>query len=740
NDDLHGGEDNDLLEGGDGEDRLDGGGGADRLDGEAGNDTLMGGNGDDTLDGGDDKDTLMGGEGNDDLDGGDDHDLLEGGLGDDKLAGWDGNDTLIGGDGEDILRGGDGSDMLLGGVGTDWLHGGDGNDTLGGGPGDDTLIGWDGNDRLFGDIGNDVLQGGFGNDYLFGGNNNDILQGELGKDFLEGGDGDDTLLGGLGTDTLMAGDGDDSIMLRRGDVSSEQNENVDGGEGTDRLILNGFNEGDIAGSPVMSTETSQASSPAKGSQVIVSDPLTEGTYTISNLEQILHSHFFAQIGTGENLPTLFLFTNPSTSETSSGRIDFYTDDGKPLSLSINGNPTQSTFEFSVPPLGGLELRSDGGGELVSGAAQVYVDRPLGGMVRSAFGELGIAAAVESPLMDAFIMPVEIDAVSGLGTGVALTNVGVESTLKLTLYDLEGAELEATEIDVPANGHLVRFVHELFPDFRDFQGTLTVEGGSMAATALQTALQPGQLTTLPVIPFAPQETMANKPVGEETVLVDQTLHFPLFGKGDNFVSSLFLINPSFAKRAKGTLAFFDQEGKSLAIAVNELAPATNIPFDIAPRGAAVFTTKDQDSITVGSVRTRASEGVVGGVLRLEFPAVGVVGVGSSAPVAGLILPVRRDAETKVNTQVVVSSTQQEVTLKLALRNANGIEVPGGTAQVQLPANGHIAGFIDQLFPDADTSSFQGTLTLTSAGGTIAVLALQMGSEPSELMTLPVKQLQ
>ena len=58
-------------------------------------------------------------------------------------------------------------------------------------------------------------------------------------------------------------------------------------------------------------------------------------------------------------------------------------------------------------------------------------------------------------------------------------------------------------DLAANGHLARFLSELFPDANtdDFEGTLVVEvtDGRVAATALELGIQPGQFTTLPVMP-------------------------------------------------------------------------------------------------------------------------------------------------------------------------------------------------------------------------------------------------
>ncbi|MCU7860758.1 MAG: hypothetical protein KZQ86_13220, partial [Candidatus Thiodiazotropha sp. (ex Lucinoma kastoroae)] len=131
--------------GGEGDDGDDGGDGG---DGDEGNDDLAGGNKDDLI---------YGGAGNDELTGNDGDDYLEGNAGIDKLNGGIGNDELRGGAGDDArihnsgLYGEEGDDALYGEAGHDTLDGGVGRDLLVGGLGQDHLIGGDGFDNLYGD-------------------------------------------------------------------------------------------------------------------------------------------------------------------------------------------------------------------------------------------------------------------------------------------------------------------------------------------------------------------------------------------------------------------------------------------------------------------------------------------------------------------------------------------------------------------------------------------------------------
>jgi Ca2+-binding RTX toxin-like protein len=283
-----------LYRGGSGDDQLTGTADHDFLEGFAGDDTLHGGPGNDRLDGGEGIDTaswagsvtdvtvdlsLTGpqatGAGMDtlvaieNLQGGDGHDRLLGNGGDNRIDGGAGDDTLHGGAGDDRLDGGEGIDTaswagsatpvtvdlsILGpqatGAGMDTLvaienlQGGNGHDRLLGNGGDNRIDGGAGNDTLHGGLGDDRLDGGVGIDTaswagsatgvtvdlsltgpqatgagmdtlvaienLQGGNGHDRLLGNGGNNRIDGGAGDDTLHGGPGDDRLDGGVGIDT--------------------------------------------------------------------------------------------------------------------------------------------------------------------------------------------------------------------------------------------------------------------------------------------------------------------------------------------------------------------------------------------------------------------------------------------------------------------------------------------------------------------------------------------------
>lgn len=138
--------------------------------------------GNDDLRGGDGDDLMYGGGGDDQLHGGADNDTLYGDSGNDNMLGGTGDDTLSGGTGDDKLQGGTGDDTLSGDAGKDYLNGGTGNDTLSGGAGDDKLVGGSGDDVIAGGAGNDHMWGG--NWWKDGGNDTFVVSAGGGKDMI----------------------------------------------------------------------------------------------------------------------------------------------------------------------------------------------------------------------------------------------------------------------------------------------------------------------------------------------------------------------------------------------------------------------------------------------------------------------------------------------------------------------------------------------------------------------------
>ena len=463
--------------------------------------------------------------------------------------------------------------------------------------------------------------------------------------------------------------------------------------------------------------------------------------------------FFTQFGNGAGMTSTIVLSNPSTTMTVSGQINFFDEDGLPFSVGLatterDGtallakaiSPLQvtSNVQFTIPPLSAVTISTDGQGEKPSvGSAIVTSNGSLGGVIRFSIPGAGIVGVGASQPVRGFIVPARRKT-DGINTGLAIQNTeGFPVTLDLTLRDPEGEEVPngtATIEDLVATGHLAKFIDELFPsaDTGDFQGTLAVDvtGGKVAAAALELGPEAGQFTTLPVTSTA--TAMPGM----------QTTNFAQFGNGNGLVSDIVVVNPSSSETATGTAEFFDGSGAPLPVGiVGREETASTADFSIPASGAATISTDGQgETANVGSAVV-TSESSVGGIIRFSIPGIGFAGVGASQPVSGFIVPARRMPEG-IRTGVAVHNVEDvAVTLNLTLRDMEGEEVPNGEAAIEdLAATGHIAKFIDELFPTADIGDFEGTLVVEVTGGNVAATALELGSQPGQFTTLPVTPLQ
>jgi Ca2+-binding RTX toxin-like protein len=255
----HGTESADTLEGASLGDSLHGEGGDDLLRGFAGDDSLYGGAGNDSLDGGVGSDSLRGGQG-DDLylvdshwdvvieNGGEGADEIRTGLSFYSLAALPNVESLTGT--------GSAGQQLTGNGSANTITGGSGDDTLNGGAGADSLRGGVGNDIYHVDDLGDVVteQGGEGSDevrtalstYALAANVEKLTATSAASHDFRGNSADNVVTGGGGSDLLRLHDGGDDIVLAGSGADNiffigalTGADVVDGGDGTDTLILQG---------------------------------------------------------------------------------------------------------------------------------------------------------------------------------------------------------------------------------------------------------------------------------------------------------------------------------------------------------------------------------------------------------------------------------------------------------------------------------------------------------------------
>ena len=232
--------------------------------------------------------------------------------------------------------------------------------------------------------------------------------------------------------------------------------------------------------------------------------------------------------------------------------------------------------------------------------------------------------------------------------------------------------------------------------------------------------------------------------------EETIYFSEFGNGGGLRSEILLTNPSGSDTILGHVEFYDDEGQTLSIGmtvsgVDDVTSsiqtdssqyASSIEFSIAPLGRFTLSTDGMGELAVGSAIVGSDE-PLGGVIRFSIDGMGIAGVGSSESLDSFIVPVTRRKDG-LNTGIALLNVEQTpVSVTLSLNNQNGERVPGGSVSIiDLSPLGHLAKFISELFHEAETEEFLGTVTVTVAGGKVAATALELGVRPGEFTTLPV----
>jgi hypothetical protein len=214
-----------------------------------------------------------------------------------------------------------------------------------------------------------------------------------------------------------------------------------------------------------------------------------------------------------------------------------------------------------------------------------------------------------------------------------------------------------------------------------------------------------------------------------------LHFAQVGNGQGLVSDLVLTNPSSASPVTGRVEFFGDDGDPLELSL--ASPSGRffaVDFTVPPLGATRVVTDGGGALVAGAARVTADRRL-GGVVRFTIPGVGTTGVGESQASRAFLTPARRSA---INTGLALHNPGKDpVRLRLTLRSAAGVPPPGGRALLDLPALGHTARFIDELFGGLHLSGFEGTLGVEVMGpGEVAATALELGGAAGQFTTLPV----
>ncbi len=256
---------------------------------------------------------------------------------------------------------------------------------------------------------------------------------------------------------------------------------------------------------------------------MVGNGLAPGSIDVGNLVVLSGAYIskpsvrrFPQFSNGQGSSTEIVLINPYSSISAAGSIQFTDDQCMPVDPTILGSGEGSAElvsespadpgRFLVPPLGSVVVSTNGEGDLLAGAVKVTSNINLGGTARIDLPGIGLLGMGDAPPITGFVAPVRRSA-GQINAGIAVVNAEDHPVrLGLELRNQQGeSHSPPIERQIPAGGHLSRFIDELFPaaDTDAFEGTLVgrVDEGSIGVVAVELGATTGHLISLPVVALA-----------------------------------------------------------------------------------------------------------------------------------------------------------------------------------------------------------------------------------------------
>jgi hypothetical protein len=468
------------------------------------------------------------------------------------------------------------------------------------------------------------------------------------------------------------------------------------------------------------------------------------------MEGIDFAHFANGTAGGVTITSDIVLVNVETSAVTAA-IYFYNQMGEMIDaasvVDMTGDVVVAadgvlTVPTGIAGRGEMTISTNGEGALVVGSVRVFGTGRLGGVLRFDIPAVGVAGVgVSEPVNDA-IFPAR-RMVGGINTGAAIRNLSAED-MTVTCMLMQGGEvMDTVMVDLDGDGHNAQFIDEMFPgaDTADFVGSVrctAADGGMFVGVALEMDAANGIFTTLPVVPL-----------GTGSGSGQSTLNFAHFANGDfggtATTSDLVFVNVASSAIAPA-IYFYDQMGNMIdaSMVVDEMMDgvevadgALMVTDEIAPLGEMTISTSGMGDGRVGSVRV-VSDGPIGGVLRFDIPTIGVAGVGASEAVNSAIFPARRMAGG-INTGAAIRNLESEMATVTCRLMADGQRI--GEDVVNLPGNGQNSQFINEMFANANTDDFEGSVHCTAPAGMMFTgVALEMDFNNRIFTTLPIVPVQ
>jgi hypothetical protein len=403
-----------------------------------------------------------------------------------------------------------------------------------------------------------------------------------------------------------------------------------------------------------------------------------------------------------------------------------------FTITAGSTPGSSTVSYSVPLSGGMSTTSQGG----SGTASVGYARiqPSSGNTTASglaiFGfrqnnvlvsEAGVPA---SPLIRSGRIFAEVS--GPVNTGLAIANPNNEAARVTFFFTDANGNFGNGSTSIPANGQIASFLDQApFNGRSSLSGSFTFNSSVpisvIAIRGYTNERAEFLITTLPVADLAAAPSFG-------------TIVFPHFAEGGGWTTQIVLVNPT-DNVLTGSVQFRDQAGQASNLSVAGRIN-NSFSYSIPAHGSQKLQTSGTGStILSGSVRaTPAANGPApSGLVIFSFRNNGKTVAEAGVPVSPVANAFRMYAEASgdfnnstvgsMQTGVAIANNSgSTATVNLELNNLDGSST-GLTGTLQIPANGQVATFLNQIAGFASLPlPFQGVLRVSSSAS-IAMVGLR-----------------
>ena len=212
----------------------------------------------------------------------------------------------------------------------------------------------------------------------------------------------------------------------------------------------------------------------------------------------------AHIAAGGGWRSIFYVVNLN-SVTSNVTLKFFDDSGNPLVLPLTflqtgATTTAASVTQTLTAGAALAIESQGAGAAVMlGSAQLSSDHGASGFALFRYDPSGQEATAPLEIRNAPAYVLAYDNTTPLATGVALANLTNQTaTVGLILRDDSGTVLQATTLQLPANGHSAFVLGTNYPLTAGKRGTVEFDSASAPISVLGIRANGNAFTSIPVL--------------------------------------------------------------------------------------------------------------------------------------------------------------------------------------------------------------------------------------------------